>query len=306
MRAVFLGTCLSILTALSESSALAKSDVDRDTDDRHERASSQSSNDDDRGSSSSCCYDSDYGSYDDPDPINDTSSPYTPGYEARPTSADLLFEPHVGLDRPGGGFALDLGFPYLKVDATRRTGLYWRFDLSYARWLDRYRPEGATYTSTMDLLRVSTALLYRYTWVSELAEISLAVGPGFSIVRALESFDDGTPDLNETLAASLTLGPSLRAELKDGLFGGRAFVEGGIALSAGRVSPHLSQYDSLVHGIDVFMIKPRLSAGHFWSIASGVELGVAYEVETVGGIDPRASLAHSAHFAIRLSSYVHD
>lgn len=305
MRAVFSGICLSILTALSENSALAKSEVDRDTGDRHERASSQSSDDDDHGSSS-CCYDSDYNSYSDPDPIDDTASPYSPGYPARPTSADLLFEPHVGLDRPGGGISLDLGFPYLEVDAARRTGLYWRFDLSYARWLDHYRPEGADYTSTMSLLRVSTALLYRYTWVSELAEVSLAVGPGFSMVRALESFDDGTPDLNETLSAALTLGPSLRAELKDGLFGGRVFVEGGIALSAGRVSPYLSQYDSLVHGIDVFMVKPRLSAGHFWAISSGVELGVSYELETIGGIDPRASLAHSAHFAIRLSSYVQD
>jgi hypothetical protein len=283
--------------------AAAKSEKDRDTDARHERAR-ESSRDNDADDDAhhhhhdrcwNDCYTGPTDSYDDPNPN------YT---EARATSADLAVGPKVGLDHPGAGFSLELGFPYFAVGEAQRRGLVWQFDLGYGRWLDDYRPEGALYTSTMDLLRISTSLNYRYTWLGEMVNVSLSGGPGFLMIRAMEHFDDTADSLNETLVAGAVFGGGVRLELNGGLFGGKVFLEGGVSMAAAWVSPYLEDYDSVVRGLGAFMLMPRVGAGHYWELTSGVELGLAYELETVGGISAAPSWAHAVSAGMRFSTYV--
>ena len=73
----------------------------------------------------------------------------------------------------------------------RRAGLIWHLHVSYSRWLDDYRPEGALFRSTLHLLSVDGRVAYRYTWLTEVADVTLSFGSGFMFLRAFESFSDG-------------------------------------------------------------------------------------------------------------------
>jgi hypothetical protein len=108
------------------------------------------------------------------------------------------------------------------------------------------------------------------------------------------------------LFAGLTLGPRLRIVLHDGLFGGRALVETGFNASIGVVTPYVAQYDSLISGLGSSMLTAHARAGYSWALASGADLGVAYEVATIGGLSRRPTLTHTTQLALRFSSYVLD
>jgi hypothetical protein len=206
----------------------------------------------------------------------------------------------------GGGLGIDLGLPYFAVDETHRRGMLWRFELGGARLLASHRPEGADYRSTMDLLSISGALVYKYTWLDSFADVSLAVGPGFSFLRVFEEFDDGTPDLDETLVLGLSLSPIMRVDFHDGFFGGTTFVEASVALTAARLSPYADQYDSLIAGLSPFMVTPRARVGELWEVTPGFEVGVTYEFEVVGGLVEGTSFSNALALTLRWSGYVED
>lgn len=280
--------------------ALAKSDRDQDTSDRHDRASASSSDsnggNDTRTAvgpepwSSDCCAGE-----------LDGSGSGTPAAPLRAASGELELRPKLVLDHPGAAFALDIAIPYFVVTSEHRSGLTWHLDVGYARWLDDERPEGAAYSSTLDLLRINAGFAYRYTWLTERAEISIALGPTFMLLRALESFSDGA-SLNETLFSGIAIGPSMRVDLGVGLGGGHFFLEGGVNVATGRVTPYLDQYDSLLAGLDSLLVVPHARIGHLWELAPGAELGLAYDAQAITGDTWTETLI----CALRFSTYVVD
>jgi len=152
------------------------------------------------------------------------------------------------------------------------------------------------------LLSVDGRVAYRYTWLTEVADVTLSFGSGFMFLRAFESFSDGM-ELSETLFSGMAIGPSLRLERANSFLSGRPFAEAGVVLAAGSLTAYIDEYDSLFPGVHAVMFVPSVTAGCLWELTKGAELGPAYEAHTVGGLEPHATWAHTFLFELRISSY---
>lgn len=281
-------------------------ELDRDTESRHDRASSSSSSsyDDDDDDDDTFDFDDgdDYGTY----------AYGSGGTGGDPSTGDLRFSAGLLFDRMAGinggrvvhqdavGFGLDFTMVIHDDGSTKssRSGWFIHARYGFAPLLDDFTPRGADYSSTL-ILHALEADAGPY-WVRESGGLQVrgGLGVGFALLRAHEEFTDGL-SLDENLTLGLRLRPHVT--FTPVLDKSRPFLDLGLGIFMGHVTNHVEEYDSLIDGLFPVMVTPYTRVGWLFELQRGLWFGGSYELGFVGTVWASPSITHRGQVLIRLT-----
>lgn len=302
---------------LEVAEAAKGSEIDRDTDSRHERASSSSSSSgggggggsgDDRTLSGPDCEPSEAGAWAYSSSGGSDTNLADFNYAAQLSGSAFMAWSRLSgteggrvLRQDGLGGGAELGLEFFSTEKSPRDRLHFqsRLSVASARILDAFRPAGADYTSTLQLTTVEFDIGPR--WVRGVGPVDFTLGFGLGVTGLFvnERFSDDTY-LDDTLAIGARLRPFFGLASAADPEADRIFVEAGLAGFAGSLTEHIEDYDSLVDGLRPFMLQPYLRAGYLWAFAASARGGFTYELSVIAGRRTPAVTSHKLSFAFSL------